>query len=132
MGSGELFNAGVGTVMLALALVVLELNAGLSRLRSVLTLLMECPLSLESPVPFGLRLDVAKSCSSFGGGLRMLNGKSLLLETSTPRDKDDVEELAPRSALRDSDFSSPNRSILPYGRAPSPSLCPSPSWRSGN
>lgn len=95
MGSGELFNAGVGTVILALALVVLELNAGLSALRSVLTLLIECPLSLASPTPFGLRVDDGGSCSSFGGGLWMLNGKSLLLETSAPRDKDDVEELTP-------------------------------------
>lgn len=95
MGSGELFNAGVGTVILALALVVLELNAGLSALRSVLTLLIECPLSLASPAPFGLRVDDVGSCSSFGGGLRMLNGKSLLLEISAPRDKDDVEELTP-------------------------------------
>lgn len=93
MGSGELFNAGVMT--LALALVVLELNAGLSILRSVLTLLMERPLSLASPVPFGLRLDVAEYCSPSGGGLRMLNGKSLPLETSAPRDRDDVEELTP-------------------------------------
>lgn len=95
MGKGELFNAGVGTATLALALVVLELKAGLSALRSVLTLLMECPLSLTSPVLFGLRFEVAESCSSFGGGLRMLNGKSLLWETSAPRDKDDVEELTP-------------------------------------
>ena len=94
-GSGELFSAGVGTVILALALVALELNAGLSTLRSVLTLLMECPLSLASPVPFGLRLDVAEYCSSFGGGLRMLNGKSLFLEASAPRERDDVEELMP-------------------------------------
>lgn len=94
-GSGELFNEGVGTVTLALALVVLELNAGLSTLRSVLTLLIECPLSLASPVPFGLRLDVAECCSSFIGGLRMLNGKSLLLGTSALRYRDDVEELMP-------------------------------------
>ena len=94
-GNGELVSAGVGTVTLALALVVLELNAGLSTLRSVLTLLMECPLSLTSPFPFGLRFEVAESCSSLGGGLRMLNGKSLLLATSAPRDRDDVEELTP-------------------------------------
>ena len=62
MGSGELFSAGVGKVTLALALVVLELNVGLSTLRSVLTLLIECPLSLASPAPFGLRLDVVNSC----------------------------------------------------------------------
>jgi hypothetical protein len=94
-GNGELFNAGVGTVTLALVLVVLELNAGLSTLTSVLTLLMEWPLSLTSPVPVGLRFEVAESGSSFGGGLLMLNGKSLPLETSAPRDKDDVEELTP-------------------------------------
>jgi hypothetical protein len=96
MGSGELFSAGVGTVTLALALVALELKAGLSTLRSVLTLLIECPLSLASPVPFGLRLDTAESCSTFGGGLRILNGKSLLLETPpAPREREDVEELTP-------------------------------------
>ena len=95
MGSDEWVSAGVGNATLALALVVLELNAGLSTLRSVLTLLMECPLSLASPVPLGLRLDVTEYCSSFGGGLRMLNGKSLLLVPSPLRCRDDVEELIP-------------------------------------